>query len=161
MMLSVIAEIFYRKGYKYQLTRDHVALTEIIQTSRIKTEFLDLDEHGMLLIRSGYAWDGPSGPTIDTPSAMRGSLVHDALYQLMRMGLLDRKFRHAADEEFRRRCIEDGMSKFRAWYFFVGVDVFAAKAASAEARKREIRAPVPFTREASPAIPETGEERGR
>ncbi len=35
---------------------------------------------GVLTIRSGYAWDGPGGPAMDTPAAMYGSLSHDALY---------------------------------------------------------------------------------
>ena len=43
-----------------------------------------LNTKGHLIIKRSYAWDGPSGPTIDTKNFMRGSLVHDALYQLMR-----------------------------------------------------------------------------
>lgn len=57
------------------------------------------------------------------------------------MGLLDESYRHAADEEFRRICLEDGMSKLRAWYSFEGVDLFAAGAASSDARKKIITAP--------------------
>lgn len=131
----------FRSGYKYQLAEPYSIQTRIIQISRIETMFISLDETGLLTIRSGYAWDGPSGPAIDTLNAMRGSLVHDCQYQLMRMGLLDEKFRRAADEDFRRMCREDGMSRFRAWYFFVGVDTFAAGAASADARKKIITAP--------------------
>jgi hypothetical protein len=41
----------------------------------------------------GYAWNGPSGPTLDTRNFMRGSLVHDALYQLMREGRMDNGLR--------------------------------------------------------------------
>ncbi|MCB7127931.1 MAG: DUF1353 domain-containing protein [Candidatus Brocadiales bacterium] len=133
--------IKYRKGYKYQLAEKCRIQTDIIQVSRIKEQFIELDETGLLTIPSGYAWDGPSGPMLDTANAMRGSLVHDALYQLMRMGLIDQSWRHAADELFRRICLEDGMSTFRAWYAFTGVDLFAAGAASADARKKIITAP--------------------
>jgi len=133
--------IRYRSGYKYQLESQYEIQTRVIQTSRINTSYISLDETGLITIRAGYAWDGPSGPAIDTSNSMRGSLVHDALYQLMRMGLLDQSWRRSADEEFHRICIEDGMSRFRAWYFFVGVDVFAAGAASAAARKRVKVAP--------------------
>lgn len=133
--------IKYRSGFKYQLAEGYSIKTAIRQISRIETEFIELDETGGLVIHGGYAWDGPSGPTIDTKNAMRGSLVHDALYQLMRMGLLDRGHRGTADDEFRRICREDGMSWFRAWYFHIGVDSFAAGAVSAKARKKVIIAP--------------------
>ena len=43
------------------------------------------------------AGDGPSGPAIDTKNFMRASLVHDALYQLMRLGTLDKSRRQYAD----------------------------------------------------------------
>jgi len=79
---------------------------------------------GVLFLEVGYAWDGPSGPTIDTPSFMRGSLVHDALYQLMRDGALDREHRKHADGLLRKICLEDGMNKFRAWYVYRAVRIF-------------------------------------
>ena len=45
---------------------------------------MSLNESGCLQIAAGYAWDGASGPTIDTRNSMIASLVHDALYQLIR-----------------------------------------------------------------------------
>jgi hypothetical protein len=62
-------------------------------------------------ISKGYAWDGPSGPTIDTGNFMRGSLIHDALYQLMRTGNLPTSFRERADLLLRKTCIDDGMRR--------------------------------------------------
>jgi len=47
--------------------------------------YLKLDGDGQFEFSKGYAWDGPSGSTVDTLNFMRGSLVHDALYQLIRM----------------------------------------------------------------------------
>lgn len=55
---------------------------------------------------------------------MRGSLIHDALYQLMREGLVDEGFFDAANEELRIACLQDGMCKFRAWYIYKGVSLF-------------------------------------
>lgn len=53
---------------------------------------------------------------------MRGSLVHDALYQLMRENHLDEdRWRPTADDILRRLCREDGMSAIRAWYVYQGV----------------------------------------
>ena len=78
-------------------------------------------------INKGYAWDGPRGPTIDTKTNMRASLVHDALYQLMREGLLPQHYRKAADKELYRIMIEDGACKWRAWYYYMGVRWRGAK----------------------------------
>lgn len=61
---------------------------------------------------------------------MRGSLVHDALYQLMRERHLDYKeHRQYADELLRDICLEDGMSRVRAWWVYQAVHIFAEMAA--------------------------------
>ena len=50
---------------------------------------------------------------------MRGPLVHDALYQLMRLEELDYKTdRKYADQLLKKICRGDGMSAFRAWYVY-------------------------------------------
>lgn len=108
----------------------------------IETDYINLTAKGGLTIKKGYAWDGPSGPTIDTPSFMRGSLVHDALYQLMRNGFISKdKWRENADKELKRICIEDGMSRIRAWWVYKGVRLFGDRAASKETRKEVKIAP--------------------
>jgi Protein of unknown function (DUF1353) len=116
--------IAYRDGYAYQLKRDYTQVLGIKPAHPARTKFVDLEESGLLTIRSGYAWDGPSGPAIDTPSFMRGSLVHDALYQLMGEGLLDVAHREAADRILRAVCIEDGMAYIRAWWVYKAVRAF-------------------------------------
>ncbi len=60
-----------------------------------------------LQVYTRYAWDGPSGPTFDTPTNMRASLFHDALCQLINDGLLDKKYRRYADELLRTHMLED------------------------------------------------------
>ena len=84
---------------------------------------------GALAIRKGYCWDGASGPTIDTKNVMKASLVHDALYQLLREGTLIKSARKKADNIFREICLEQGMSRFRAWYLYTGLRMFGARAA--------------------------------
>lgn len=74
-----------------------------------------------MFIKSGYAWDGPSGPTLDTKNFMRGSLVHDALSRLMRAGHIPESHREHADRLLQKICIEDGMSALRAWLIYKGV----------------------------------------
>ena len=110
------------EGYKYDLIGTESVIVNI--TGRVNNDYIRLG-HGILIIYEHYAWDGPSGPTIDTKNFMRGSLVHDALYQLMREGLLDQKYRKYADQLLRKICLEDGMSKFRAWYVYHAVRLFA------------------------------------
>ncbi len=116
-------KITYSEGYKYQLEKDFVINIGLIGFY-FNTPFIDLDSDGRLLIKKGYAWDGPSGPALDTKDFMRGALVHDALYQLMRDHGLDRKHRSTADSIMKDLCLTDGMSKVRAYYTYLGVRLF-------------------------------------
>jgi len=108
----------YRDSYKYQLAEDF----EIDLLGNYKWDspngeptgpltcppFLSVCHIGVqgwnptLLIERGYAWDGPSGPTFDTKDFMIPSLVHDALYQLLRNGFIDSACRIEADKELIR-----------------------------------------------------------
>jgi hypothetical protein len=110
--------------YKYKTIDDYYNLTDIIPPSAIDTEFIKLDTDGLMSIKSGYSWDGPSGPTIDTKNFMTGSLVHDAFYQLIREGYLSREYGHKANVLLREMCLSAGMSSFRAWYVFKSVEAF-------------------------------------
>lgn len=123
--------IFYKKGYKYQLSADYFhRLSFQCPPKFIDTKYIKLNSESSLLIADGYAWDGPSGPAIDTNNFMRGSLVHDALYQLIRNQYLDYDpYRKFADEELRKICLEDGMSKIRAWWVYRAVRDFGGPAA--------------------------------
>ena len=114
--------ITYKSGYKYQLREDYVTAIGIKPDAPVDTDFLALTLDGALTVKKGYAWDGPSGPTFDTPNFMRGSLVHDALYQLMRERYLDHdQCRKPADKLLQKMCREDGMSALRAWGVYLGV----------------------------------------
>jgi hypothetical protein len=134
--------IAYKSGYKYQLKQDYVIQIEIKPEAPIDTDYLSLTLAGTLTIKNRYAWDGPSGPTIDTLNFMRGSLVHDGLYQLMREHLLDEdKYREAADRLLQEICKEDGMSAARAWVVYEAVHYFGEPAADPANDKPVIRAP--------------------
>src|SRR3990167_10395741 len=104
----------YREGYKYQVCGDYQIQTRIKPPEFIRSDFLRLDTDGMLYIFNGYAWDGPSGPAIDTTNFMIGSLVHDGLTQLMAEGYLDPDvWREPIDKELVRLTKNDGMSALR------------------------------------------------
>jgi hypothetical protein len=134
--------IFYKKGYKYQLASNYVCKISIKPGEPINTDYINLDSDGMLTIKKSYAWDGPSGPTFDTRNFMRGSLVHDALYQLMRGKHLAKKvYRNPADKLLQTMCKEDGMSSIRAWWVFKGLRLGGGPAADPSNKKQVIRAP--------------------
>lgn len=126
--------IFYKKRreYKYNLHSDYKYPTNIVIEEPRDLGFLEITSNGTLIIRSDYSWDGPSGLSVDTKNFMRGSLVHDALYQLMREGVIPLFARKRADEILREICIEDGMSKFRAWYVYHFVRFGGASSAQSD-----------------------------
>lgn len=121
-------------NYKYEVAEDYSIPVRIypkldLCEPSIEKPILKLSMNGVLTIYKGYAWDGPSGPTIDTKNFMRGSLVHDALYQLMRQNKISLEYREYADELLKKICIEDGMSSFRAGYVFKSVRLFGESSA--------------------------------
>lgn len=136
--------IHYRSDYKYQLAKDYAVQTTLqyATINGIKTEFITLTSSGLLTVKEGYAWDGCSGPTVDDCTNMRASLVHDALYQLMRVELLNPQlWRKIADRLFRRHCRQDGMPWWRAWYYYRGVRIGGRSSAAPGNKKEVIRAP--------------------
>jgi hypothetical protein len=116
------------KQYKYQLM-DPYNLKIGITGYSVDTPYIKLDGDGSLEIAKGYAWDGPSGPTIDTLNFMRGSIVHDTLYQLIRIEKIPLHYREYADLLLQKICLEDGMSEFRANYVYQFVRLFGGAAA--------------------------------
>lgn len=118
-----------RRRYRYNLHSDFQYQTDLDIENPGDLGKLEITSQGKLIIRKGYSWDGPSGPSIDTKNFMQGSLIHDALYQLMREEILPQNARERADEILREICLEDGMSKFRAWYVYRAVRVGGASSA--------------------------------
>lgn len=135
--------ISYRKGYKYQLVKPYETNIGIKPESPVLDhDYIELTGEGKITIKKGYAWDGPSGPTIDTLNFMRGSLIHDALYQLMREGYLDpKKYRESADRLLQRLCSDDGMSDIRCLWVYQGVRLGGGPAADPANEKPIIQAP--------------------
>lgn len=120
--------LVYARGYKYQTRAAFAILLPELAgavATRASTDWLELDTDGWLRVRAGYAWDGASGPTWDSNSSMRGSVVHDALYQLMRLGLLSREWRQVADAVFEQLCLQDKMLPMRARLWYHAVRIFA------------------------------------
>ena len=133
--------IIYKSGYKYKLEAQYDDVIPLRPASDIKTDFVVLLKNGYLAIHKGFAWDGPSGPAIDTASFLRGSMIHDLLYSLMRSGHLPTTFKDQADVLLRRMCIEDGMNPIRAWWVYAAVKTFAGRATTPEGENPVLRAP--------------------
>ena len=112
-------ELVYRKGFKYQVKR-FLMQTPFIGYSW-DTNYYSMDEDGMLEIKDLYAYDGPSGPALDTEDTMIPSLGHDALCQAMNEGLLPRECHKAVDEFFKLTGWRAGMLKLWRAYFYLAV----------------------------------------
>ena len=128
-------KIKYRKlrKYKYQLMYYYTIDTNIKSFKKFADGpggFCSIFGDGRLVVCKGYCWDGASGPTIDTKSTMRASLVHDALYQLMREGIIPFSEVAKVDDLFHQILLEDGMSRFRAWYYRKAVGTWFAHLAA-------------------------------
>ncbi len=136
--------IKYSPGYKYRLREDYTVKIRILPLPPILTKWAVLLSNGMLTIFEGYAWDGPSGPTVDTPDFMRGSLVHDVLYEMMRAGLLSLDYRCQADDILREICLEDGMEPFYAKLVHEAVSAFAEGRALPSGEPPILVAPRPY-----------------
>lgn len=130
--------IAYKSGYKYQFCGTN--LREDYEND-IGIDAPDCSGHwvairsGRLIIRYGYAWDGASGPTFDTHTVMRASLEHDALYQLMRDGLLDQRYKAFADNRLEQCMIEDGASRIRARIWERALSIFGRRHTAPANRK--------------------------
>ena len=108
------------RGYKYLLVADERLRVDIHR--RISHKHIRLNFDGDLTIKQGYAWDGSTIPfkkwfkwLWDADKYCKiASLVHDALCQLMREGLLSKTYKPYIDKLYRNTCIRDGMGKRQA-----------------------------------------------
>jgi len=107
----------YSAGYKYIL-REPFTLPLAGHWPKCGNNFVRITSDGQLLLREGYAWDGVSGPVADTKINMRGGLVHDALYQLLRNDILPREYQIVADIVAKNIWIEDGMWAWQAGMYY-------------------------------------------
>lgn len=68
---------------------------------------------------------------------MRASLIHDALYQLMRYKILTAKdHKDKADKIFKKICIEDGVSRAIAHTYYLGLKVGGKPATDPKNKKK-------------------------
>jgi hypothetical protein len=138
-------QIAYQKlgRWKYRLAEDYRVSIGFFETKAERgNEYVWLD-HGWLTVSKGYAWDGPSGLTFDTKNWMRASLVHDALYQLIREGHLPRDppIRKSVDQLMRAHLLEDGMWRIRAAWSYAAVRRFGHASTVLKPGRKVLKAP--------------------
>ena len=142
-MQKIDKKVTYRSGYKHQNDKLRVYQTDIIPSERLETRFITLDIDGRLFINGGYAWDGPTGvPAMwGTRWLIRPSLIHDALYQLLRYGLLEPGYRKAADLEFLEACKADAKFKVMGNVAYWAVRKFGKFGADPANKRKVLTAP--------------------
>jgi len=115
--------IAFHRIYKYQIDEDKSFSTLVLGYDvEVPGGWVKLSKDGTISFRKGYSYDGPSGPTKDTPNSMAPSLVHDGLYQLIKEGLLPTKRnRKLSDKTFLKMLKDNGMSRFRRTLWYLGV----------------------------------------
>lgn len=130
----------YRKGFKYQVAEDCTIFVEWLICYDIDLQFIKLKD-GFLTAKSGYAFDGPSGPTFDTDDFMTPALFHDVGYQLMRLKLLPQSCRKKLDRLLVSLAKDRGMPWWRRRYVLFFVRKFASNAASPDSVKQVYTVP--------------------
>jgi len=147
--------LYYKEGYKYWVNRPYHIKIDIhpkelicisyktidVKYNEVEIPIVTLSQNGMLIVYTGYVWDGASGCTIDTLSSMIGSLVHDVGYQLIRLGLIDKEYKKYFDKLLHDICTEDGMWSIRADCWEWAVNNFGSDACKPSAEHLEMVAP--------------------
>ena len=106
---------------KYQLLQDYKIQTNLRLSQEARIPYISLSTSGMLTVHKGFIWNGASGPTWDSKCSMRASCGHDAVFELIRLGIISVGAVTLTNVQFIKECVEDGMSRVRAnlWYLFL------------------------------------------
>lgn len=111
----------FTKGYNLLLEEDEQTEIPGISDEQCHNDYISLD-HGILILKKGYAWDGSTVPLKklykwiwdSDKYCKKASLIHDSFCQLMREGLLDKKYKRYVDGFYKYMCMLGGMGKRQA-----------------------------------------------
>jgi hypothetical protein len=131
----------YRKGYKYQLAKTINIQTDLRPPDDIFVPFATLYKDGRFQLIMGYACDGASGPTIDTPGTFRGAFFHDAGYQMLRLEKLPPEWRKKFDKMAHRLWSKDMKWQWRADWWYRSVRKVASFAADPKNKRKIYEVP--------------------
>jgi hypothetical protein len=144
----LLVALHYRKlaGYKYLVAVQYRAAVPELLGVEVDHPWFQIFG-GELAVEPGYAWDGASGTTLDTPGTLEASLVHDVGYQCIRAALLPAERRADVDAILYRmlrraqqawannqptafgRAAATLWIETRALYYFAAVRAFGGRAA--------------------------------
>jgi hypothetical protein len=118
----------YRKipRWKYVTLTPYRCYVGILLGNNVDHPYVKI-KNGYVEIKEGYMWDGAIFCP-DVLEIMRASLVHDALYQMMREGLVRQERRKNADLILKMICQEDGMNPILVKFVYWTVRIFAGYA---------------------------------
>lgn len=105
--------------YPYEVRIPQFFYTHIFDQN-IQQRYLQLTPDGILKVSIGYRWNGASGFP-DLKTIMLGSLVHDALWQLIELKLLDTDHRGESNRILYKTCRKQGMNFILAEAVYVAV----------------------------------------
>lgn len=129
----------YREVGKYRFETLEAYTFSVAGLPDIDTEYITI-RSGRITIAPRYAWDGATGwpKKLKHPKCLiQSSLVHDAIYQLMREGKIDRKkWRKYADRMLQLISIEDGMNVVLAAIVYRVVRIAGKKSTMPEKKHR-------------------------
>lgn len=135
----------YKKGYKYQLVEDLVLPSDILPPNNqdIHTYYVSLLKNGDWVFKRGWAWDGVSGPMMDTKATFPGGCGHDGGAYLLRQGKLPPEYKEPVDLWLPNLFLEYGMWEFRAKYAWKAVSLVDSFA-DPESAKKIHEVPTPY-----------------
>jgi hypothetical protein len=110
--------IHYLAGLKYRLDEPYRLKVQLDSPNMVCRHVSYTD--GELLIDREFVWDGMTGMVYNEDAVIRGSLVHDAIYHLMRECNMKASNEKIADELLYKIVVEDGVSWLYAqfiWYY--------------------------------------------
>jgi hypothetical protein len=121
--MDIKAPIKYHKlSKKYKYTLDKTCCIKVDIPGHIKHRYFTLHK-GLLWIKKGYQWDGAT-MCPDFKTIIKPSLLHDCMYQMIKLGLIDKKQKFLSDVYFKNFCIKEGMFRPVALIVFCAVYVF-------------------------------------
>jgi len=115
---------FDKINNEYILTEDY-SIKLNFQVKDVELFFCSI-KNNILTIKEGYRWNG-CNIIIDTKANMRAGCVHDCLYSLLQLHILDWKYRKYIDLLFRKIWLEDGntiIDYIRSTYSYIGLFIF-------------------------------------
>lgn len=133
-------KIYYRTGFNNQLSDKFIISHDLLPKESVSTKWLSLHNQ-ILTIEEGYGWDGDTGLIEQNKCTVLASCVHDALYDLLRRGLIHYSYRLQADQLYLELAILGGLPRLRAMVRYYAIRWFGEPHSLSSAIKPPLSAP--------------------